>query len=206
MFNKIDEAVEDLKAGKPIIVVDDENRENEGDFLALSDRATPDIINFMITYGKGLVCVPIQKDLADRLGFTIMVEQSTDPLGTAFTLSVDHITTKTGISAEERSRTIQEIVNPNAKRTDFKKPGHMFPIIAKDGGVLVRRGHTEAAIDLAILSGASPSGVICEIIKEDGTMARLPDLVEMAKQLDLKLISIEDLVVYRQNQKKQVTQ
>jgi len=206
MFNKIEEAVEDLKAGKPIIVVDDENRENEGDFIALSDRVTPAVINFMITHGKGLVCVPIQQELAKKLGFTMMVEQSTDPLGTAFTLSVDHKSTTTGISAEERSKTIKEIVNPNANSTDFKKPGHMFPLIAKDGGVLVRRGHTEAAIDLAILSGATPSGVICEIIKEDGTMARLPDLLEMAEKLDLKLISIEDLVAYRQNQIEQVKQ
>ncbi len=206
MFNHIDEAVEDLKLGKPIIVVDDENRENEGDFIALADMATPAVINFMITHGKGLVCVPITSWLAEKLNLKMMVENNTDPLGTAFTVSVDHISTTTGISAEERSRTILELVNTNAKGSDFKKPGHMFPLIAKDGGVIARPGHTEAAVDLAKLSNASPAGVICEIVKEDGTMARLPDLIEMAKRLDLKLISIEDLVEYQQKQRATVKQ
>jgi 3,4-dihydroxy 2-butanone 4-phosphate synthase / GTP cyclohydrolase II len=206
LFNRIEEAVEDLKLGKPIIVVDDENRENEGDFIALADMATPAIINFMITHGKGLVCVPITSELADKLNLKMMVENNTDPLGTAFTVSVDHISTTTGISAEERSKTILELVNPNAKGSDFKKPGHMFPLIAKGGGVLTRPGHTEAAVDLAKLSDASPAGVICEIVKEDGTMARLPDLIEMAKRLDLKLISIEDLVKFRQKQRAAVKQ
>lgn len=199
MFNSIVEAIEDLKIGKPIIVVDDENRENEGDFIALADMATPSIINFMITHGKGLVCVPITKEAARRLNLPMMVDQSTDPFGTAFTVSIDHVSTTTGISAEERSRTIKEMVNPDVKDTDFKKPGHIFPLIAKDGGVLTRPGHTEAAVDLAILSEATPAGVICEIINEDGTMARLPDLIEIAKRMDLKLISIQDLVVFRKN-------
>ncbi|MUK88384.1 3,4-dihydroxy-2-butanone-4-phosphate synthase [Ornithinibacillus sp. L9] len=204
MLHTIEEAIFDLKAGKPIIVVDDENRENEGDFVALSEKATPEMINFMITHGKGLVCTTIEKDLAKKVGLTMMTTNSTDPFGTAFTVSIDHVSTTTGISAAERSKTIQELINPNATIANFKQPGHMFPLVAKDGGVLTRPGHTEASVDLAKLSDAFPSGVICEIIKEDGTMARLPDLEVMAKEFDIKLISIEDLISYRKLQENRV--
>lgn len=197
MIHTIDEAIIELKAGKPVIVVDDENRENEGDFIALSEKATPEVINFMITYGKGLVCTPIQENLAKKIGLPMMVANSTDPLGTAFTVSIDHIDTTTGISAVERSNTIQALTSPEVGIADFKRPGHVFPLIAKNGGVLTRSGHTEAAVDLAILSDAFPSGVICEIINEDGEMARLPDLEVMAEKFDLKLITIADLVAYR---------
>ncbi|RKQ31355.1 3,4-dihydroxy-2-butanone-4-phosphate synthase [Oceanobacillus halophilus] len=201
MMNTIQEAIEDLKKGKPIIVSDDENRENEGDFIALSEKATPEIINFMITHGRGLVCTPIQASHAKKLGLHQMVQESTDPLSTAFTVSIDHVKTTTGISAFERSLTIQAITEPDVQAADFKQPGHVFPLIAKDGGVLTRPGHTEAAVDLAILSGAFPSGVICEIIKEDGSMARMPDLEKIARKFDLKFITIADLVAYRKKEK-----
>ncbi|MFZ3579463.1 bifunctional 3,4-dihydroxy-2-butanone-4-phosphate synthase/GTP cyclohydrolase II [Virgibacillus sp. DJP39] len=197
MFHTIEEAVQDLKQGKIVIVVDDENRENEGDFVALSDKATPEVINFMITHGKGLVCTAISEEIASNLSLPLMTNNSSDPFRTAFTVTVDHQETTTGISAAERSKTIQALADPNAEAKDFKQPGHVFPLIAKDGGVLTRQGHTEASIDLARLSGANPSGVICEIIKEDGTMARVPDLLEMGKQFDIKIVSIEDLVAYR---------
>ncbi|TFJ91910.1 bifunctional 3,4-dihydroxy-2-butanone-4-phosphate synthase/GTP cyclohydrolase II [Lentibacillus salicampi] len=197
MFHTIDEALNDLKAGKPVIVVDDEDRENEGDLVALSEKATPDVINFMITHGKGLVCTSIPSDLAEKLKLPLMTSQSSDPFGTAFTVSIDHKETATGISADERSRTIQALLDPQVNEEDFKQPGHVFPLIAKNGGVLTRQGHTEASVDLAKLSGAFPSGVICEIIKDDGTMARLPDLWEMAEEFNLKLLSIADLIAYR---------
>ncbi|MFD1360771.1 bifunctional 3,4-dihydroxy-2-butanone-4-phosphate synthase/GTP cyclohydrolase II [Lentibacillus salinarum] len=197
MFHTIDEAINDLKTGKPVIVVDDEDRENEGDLVALSEKATPDVINFMITYGKGLVCTSITQDLAEKLKLPLMASQSSDPFGTAFTISIDHKDTTTGISAQERSQTIQSLADPDIKEEDFKQPGHVFPLVSKAGGVLTRQGHTEASVDLAKLSGAFPSGVICEVIKDDGTMARLPDLREMAETFDLKLISIADLIAYR---------
>lgn len=197
MFHTIEEAINDLKQGKPIIVVDDEDRENEGDFVALSDKVTPDMINFMITHGRGLVCTPVSDELAHELGLSLMVTQNTDPLGTAFTTTVDHIHTTTGISAAERSQTIQALVAAGSTNKDFKQPGHVFPLIAKPGGVLARKGHTEAAVDLAILSGSSPSGTICEITNADGTMARVPDLIELATSFDLKLITIEALISYR---------
>jgi len=197
MFHSIDEAINDLKAGKPVIVVDDEDRENEGDLVALSEKVTPDIINFMITYGKGLVCTSIKSDLAGKLKLPMMTSQSSDPFETAFTVSIDHKDTATGISAAERSKTIRALLDPGVKEDDFKQPGHVFPLIAKDGGVLTRQGHTEASVDLAELSGAFPSGVICEIIKDNGTMARVPDLREMADEFNLKLISIADLIAYR---------
>ncbi|RKQ14412.1 3,4-dihydroxy-2-butanone-4-phosphate synthase [Oceanobacillus bengalensis] len=204
MINTIEEAITDLKGGKAIIVVDDENRENEGDLVALSEMATPELINLMITHGKGLVCVPIQKAHAEKINLPLMSNNSTDPLGTAFTVSIDHINTTTGISASERALTIRSLTEPDVSSTYFKQPGHVFPLIAKDGGVLTRPGHTEAAVDLAILCGAFPSGVICEIIKEDGTMARLPDLEGMAEAYDLKLITIADLIEYRKSQKQMV--
>ncbi|WP_145045240.1 bifunctional 3,4-dihydroxy-2-butanone-4-phosphate synthase/GTP cyclohydrolase II [Paenibacillus xylanexedens] len=205
ILDPIEEAIYDLMRGKPVIVVDDEDRENEGDFIALADKATPEVINFMITEGRGLVCVPITQQRADELNLKPMVQQNTDFHGTAFTVSVDHKDTTTGISAFERSVTVKGLIDPDAKSSDFRKPGHMFPLIAKDGGVLRRAGHTEAAVDLAIMCGSYPAGVICEVIKEDGTMARLPDLQEIARKHDLKLISIQDMIRYR-NEKEQLVQ
>jgi len=198
MIHTIEEAVADLKLGKPIIVVDDENRENEGDLVALSEKATPEIINFMITHGKGLVCTSIPSDFAEKIGLKRMVAHNTDPFGTAFTVTIDHIDTKTGISAEERSKTVRALANTEVNLSQFKQPGHIFPLIAQPGGVLKRPGHTEASVDLAKLSDAFPSGVICEIIKEDGTMARMPELEKMSEQYNLKLITIADLIVYLQ--------
>ncbi|WP_098742990.1 bifunctional 3,4-dihydroxy-2-butanone-4-phosphate synthase/GTP cyclohydrolase II [Paenibacillus sp. EZ-K15] len=203
-FHTIEEALTDLKEGKVVIVVDDEDRENEGDFIALADMATPEVINFMITEGRGLVCLPMTQARAQELDLKPMVTQNTDYHGTAFTVSIDHKHTTTGISAYERSITVKGILDSNASASDFRRPGHMFPLIAKDGGVLRRAGHTEAAVDLARLSGSYPAGVICEVIKEDGTMARLPDLVEIAKKHDLKLISIKDLIHYRNEKEKLV--
>ncbi|MDR9746850.1 bifunctional 3,4-dihydroxy-2-butanone-4-phosphate synthase/GTP cyclohydrolase II [Paenibacillus taichungensis] len=203
ILNSIEEAIYDLMQGKPVIVVDDEDRENEGDFIALAEKATPEVINFMITEGRGLVCVPITQQRADELNLKPMVQQNTDFHGTAFTVSVDHKDTTTGISAHERSITVKGLIDLEAKSGDFRKPGHMFPLIAKDGGVLRRAGHTEAAVDLAIMCGSYPAGVICEVIKEDGTMARLPDLQEIARKHDLKLISIQDMIRYR-NEKEQL--
>ncbi|WP_081752207.1 3,4-dihydroxy-2-butanone-4-phosphate synthase [Paenibacillus sp. 1-18] len=196
-LDSIEEALEDLKNGKVVIVVDDEQRENEGDFIALAEKATPEVINFMITAGRGLVCVPITQQRAEALELHPMVKQNTDFHGTAFTVSVDHIKTTTGISAAERSLTVRALADETVVAGDFRKPGHMFPLIARDGGVLQRAGHTEAAVDLARLSGFKPAGVICEIIKEDGSMARLPDLMVISKQYELKLISIQDLIDYR---------
>jgi len=196
-LDSIEDALAALKAGKMIIVVDDEDRENEGDLVALAEKATPEVINFMITYGRGLVCTPITEERAAELQLPPMVEHNTDPHGTAFTISVDHRSTTTGISAYERSQTIQALIDPNSKPDDFRRPGHVFPLIARKGGVLRRAGHTEAAVDLAVLAGSAPAGVICEVVKEDGTMARLPELLEMAKEHDLKIISIADLIEYR---------
>ncbi|AHM66592.1 MULTISPECIES: 3,4-dihydroxy-2-butanone-4-phosphate synthase [Paenibacillus] len=196
-LDSIEEALEDLKNGKVVIVVDDEQRENEGDFIALAEKASPEVINFMITEGRGLVCVPITQHRAKALELHPMVEQNTDFHGTAFTVSVDHMKTTTGISAAERSLTVRALADEAITGSDFRKPGHMFPLIARDGGVLQRAGHTEAAVDLARLSGFKPAGVICEIIKEDGSMARLPDLVVIAKRHQLKLISIQHLIDYR---------
>lgn len=197
MFHTIEEAIEDLKAGKLVIVVDDEDRENEGDFVGLADKVTPEMINFMITHGKGLVCTAVTGEKAESLGLSLMVDKNTDPYGTAFTVSIDHESTSTGISAYERAITIKALSEENATSCEFKRPGHIFPLVAKENGVLERPGHTEASVDLARLSGASPVGVICEIIKEDGRMARVPDLIEIAKKLQLKLITIKDLISYR---------
>lgn len=197
MFDPIEDALNDLKKGKVVIVCDDEDRENEGDFIAIADKATPEVINFMITHGRGLVCTPITKSLAERLNLDPMVTENTDPHGTAFTVSIDHKTSTTGISAIERSQTIMELLNPESKPTDFKRPGHVFPLIANEGGVLQRAGHTEAAVDLAALCGSEPAGVICEIVKEDGTMARVHDLRKIADEFYLKMITIEELIHYR---------
>ncbi|OAB46966.1 bifunctional 3,4-dihydroxy-2-butanone-4-phosphate synthase/GTP cyclohydrolase II [Paenibacillus antarcticus] len=204
IFDPIEEAIYDLMRGKVIIVVDDEDRENEGDFIALADKASPEVINFMITQGRGLVCLPITQERADELDLRPMVAHNTDNHGTAFTVSIDHKDTTTGISAYERSLTIKAIMDPNATSSDFRRPGHMFPLIAKKGGILRRAGHTEAAVDLARMCGSYPAAVICEIIKEDGTMARLPDLFEISRIHNLKLISIKDLIHYRNEKERLV--
>jgi 3,4-dihydroxy 2-butanone 4-phosphate synthase/GTP cyclohydrolase II len=198
-LNTIEEAIEDIRQGKVIIVVDDEDRENEGDFLAAADKVTPEMINFMATHGRGLICAPLTESRCKELGLHVMVSNNTDPMETAFTVSVDlrgnGVTT--GISAADRAKTILSLVDPNTKPHDLARPGHIFPLIAKQGGVLRRTGHTEAAIDFARLAGFKSAGVIVEIMNEDGTMARLPQLVKVAKKFDLKLVSIEALVAYR---------
>ena len=198
-LNTIEEAIEDIRQGKIIIVVDDEDRENEGDFLAAAEKVTPEMINFMATHGRGLICAPLTESRCKELGLHVMVTNNTDPMETAFTVSVDlrgnGVTT--GISAADRAKTILALVNPETKPHDLARPGHIFPLIAKQGGVLRRTGHTEAAIDFARLAGFKSAGVIVEIMNEDGTMARLPQLVEVAKKFDLKLVSIESLVAYR---------
>lgn len=204
MFHKIEEAINDLKQGKIIIVVDDENRENEGDFVAMADKVTPEMINFMITHGKGLVCTPISQELAEKLCLPVMERENTDPLGTAFTITVDHIDTTTGISAAERAYTVSKMIHSNVQPKEFRRPGHVFPIIARAGGVLTRQGHTEAAVDLAVLSGGSPASVICEIIKEDGTMARVKDLKQIADTWNLKIITIEDLIAFRKQHEQHI--
>jgi len=198
-LNTIEEAIEDIRQGKVIIVVDDEDRENEGDFLAAAEKVTPEMINFMATHGKGLICAPLTEKRCDELELHSMVKNNTDHMETAFTVSVDlkgHGVT-TGISASDRAKTILALVNEDTKPYDLARPGHIFPLTAKQGGVLRRTGHTEAAIDFARLAGFKAAGVIVEIMNEDGSMARLPQLVEVAKKFDLKLVSIEDLVAYR---------
>ncbi|MES2811497.1 MAG: 3,4-dihydroxy-2-butanone-4-phosphate synthase [Bacteroidota bacterium] len=199
VLNTIEEAIEDIRQGKVIIVVDDEDRENEGDFLAAAEKITPEMVNFMATHGRGLICTPLTESRCKELGLRAMVSNNTDHMETAFTVSVDlkgHGVT-TGISASDRAKTIQALVNPDTKPFDLARPGHIFPLIAKQGGVLRRTGHTEAAIDFARLAGFKSAGVIVEIMNEDGTMARLPELAEVAKKFDLKLVSIEALVAYR---------
>ena len=197
MFHTIEEALEDLKAGKVIIVVDDEDRENEGDFLALAEFSSPEIINFMAKEGRGLICAPVSEEIARRFNLHPMVINNTDVKETAFTVTIDHKNTTTGISAYERAYTIEKLLDSNAKAEDFNRPGHIFPLIAKDGGVLWRAGHTEAALDFARLAGAAPVGIICEIMNDDGTMARLNSLKLVAEKFNLKLVSIEQLIEYR---------
>lgn len=197
MFNTIEEAIEDLKKGKVIIVCDDENRENEGDFVGLAEFATPEMINFMAMEGRGLICTPITNELARKLNLHPMVEKNTDHRETAFTVSIDHIDTTTGISAYERSLTIRKLLEEDSEADDFRRPGHVFPLVAKEGGVLRRAGHTEAAVDLAKLAGTKPAGVICEIMNKNGTMARVDDLQIIAKKFDLKMITIKDLIDYQ---------
>ncbi len=198
-LNTIEEAIEDIRQGKIIIVVDDEDRENEGDFLAAADKVTPEMINFMATHGRGLICAPLTESRCKELGLQVMVNNNTDPMETAFTVSVDFKGkgVSTGISASDRAKTVLSLVDPATKPHDLARPGHIFPLIAKQGGVLRRTGHTEAAIDFARLAGFSPGGVIVEIMNEDGSMARLSQLAEVAKKFDLKLVSIEALVAYR---------
>ncbi|MCY8933499.1 bifunctional 3,4-dihydroxy-2-butanone-4-phosphate synthase/GTP cyclohydrolase II [Bacillus atrophaeus] len=199
MFHPIEEALDALKKGEVIIVVDDEDRENEGDFVALAEHATPEVINFMATHGRGLICTPLEENIANKLDLHPMVDHNTDSHHTAFTVSIDHRLTKTGISAQERSLTVKALLDSQAVPTDFQRPGHIFPLIAKKGGVLKRAGHTEAAIDLAKACGSQGAGVICEIMNEDGTMARVPELIEIAKQHQLKMITIKALIEYRYN-------
>ena len=198
-LHSIQEAIEDIKNGKIVIVVDDENRENEGDFVGAADKVSPEMINFMATNGRGLICTPITESRCKELHLDLMVGLNTDPLGTAFTVSIDYngkgVTT--GISAKDRAITVQSLTDKNTKPHDLTRPGHIFPLKAREGGVLRRTGHTEAAIDLARLAGLNPAGVIVEIMNEDGTMARLPQLMKIAKEFDLKIVSIEDLVDYR---------
>ncbi|SNR15495.1 3,4-dihydroxy-2-butanone-4-phosphate synthase [Tenacibaculum jejuense] len=198
-LNTIQEAINDIRQGKVIIVVDDEDRENEGDFVAAAEKVTPEMINFMATHGRGLICTPLTENRCKELELGMMVNNNTDPMETAFTVSVDlrgnGVTT--GISASDRSKTIEALINEDTKPFDLARPGHIFPLRAKEGGVLRRTGHTEAAIDFARLAGLQPAGVIVEIMNEDGTMARLPELVKVAKKFDLKIVSIEDLVAYR---------
>ena len=197
MFNTIEEAIKDIKEGKIIIVVDDENRENEGDLLMAAEKITPETVNFMATNGRGLICLPAEKKKIEALNLPFMVEKNTDSFQTAFTVSIDGINTTTGISAYERAETIKQFTSKLATRYDFNTPGHVFPLVAKVGGVLVRNGHTEAAVDLAKLAGFEPIGVICEILKEDGTMARVNDLMEFKEKHNLKIITIKDLIEYR---------
>lgn len=198
-LNTIEEAIADIKNGKVIIVVDDEDRENEGDFVAAAEKVTPEVVNFMATHGRGLICTPLTENRCKELELGMMVNNNTDPMETAFTVSVDlrgkGVTT--GISASDRALTIQALIEKDTKPFDLARPGHIFPLKAKEGGVLRRTGHTEAAIDFARLAGLEPAGVIVEIMNEDGTMARLPQLMEVAKKFDLKIVSIEDLVAYR---------
>jgi len=198
-LNTIEEAIEDIRQGKVIIVVDDEDRENEGDFLAAAEKVTPEMINFMATHGRGLICAPLTESRCKELDLRPMVSNNTDHMETAFTVSVDlkgnGVTT--GISAADRAKTILSLIANTTKPFDLARPGHIFPLVAKQGGVLRRTGHTEAAIDFARLAGFNPAGVIVEIMNEDGTMARLPQLVKVAKKFNLKLVSIEDLVAYR---------
>ena len=198
-LDSIEDAIESIRKGEVIIVVDDENRENEGDFLAAAEKITPTIINFMAKEGRGLICVPLSEKRCKEIKLDRMVANNADPMGTAFTISVDlkgkGVTT--GISAKDRALTIKALVNENTKSNDFSKPGHIFPLIGKEGGVLRRTGHTEAAIDFARLAGMKPAGVIVEIMNEDGSMARLPELYKVSKKFGLKIVSIEDLVAYR---------
>ena len=198
-LNSIEEAIADLRNGKVIIVVDDANRENEGDFITTAENSTPEIVNFMATHGRGLICVALTEERCNELNLPLMVSQNTSSHETQFTVSVDlrGYGTTTGISASDRSKTIKALINPNIKSEELGRPGHIFPLKSKKGGVLRRAGHTEATIDLARLSGASPAGTLVEIMNEDGTMARLPDLMEIAKKFQLSIISIEDLIAFR---------
>ena len=199
MLNTIEEAIEDIKAGKIVIVVDDEDRENEGDFLAAANKVTPEMINFMATHGRGLICAPLIEDRCEELELELMVGKNTAEYETPFTVSVDLIGhgCTTGISASDRAKTIQALVNPNTRASELGKPGHIFPLKARKGGVLRRAGHTEAAIDLARLAGLYPAGVIVEIMNEDGSMARMPELQVIAKKHQLKIVTIKDLIAFR---------
>lgn len=201
-FNTIEEAIEDIRAGKMVVVVDDEDRENEGDVVAAAEKVTPEIINFMATYARGLICMPIHGQRLDELDLGLMVSENTEAQGTAFTVSVDAAEVTTGISAYERALTIKKIIDPRTRPQDLRRPGHIFPLRAREGGVLKRAGHTEAAVDLARLAGLYPAGVICEIMNDDGTMARVPQLMEFCRRHGLKIITIADLIKYRRRTEK----
>jgi 3,4-dihydroxy 2-butanone 4-phosphate synthase/GTP cyclohydrolase II len=206
MFDSIESAIADIRAGKLVIVVDDEDRENEGDFITAARNATPEVVNFMATHGRGLICTPLTEERCEQLGLDLMVQDNTALHETPFTVSIDlrgHGTT-TGISASDRSKTIKALIDPTTRPADLGRPGHIFPLKARNGGVLRRTGHTEATVDLARLAGLEPAGVLVEIMNADGTMARLPELREVAKKFDLKLISIEDLVAYRMRTERSV--
>ena len=198
-FNTIEEAIVDIAEGKMVVVVDDENRENEGDLVMAAGKVTAASINFMASHGRGLICVPMESKRLEDLDILQMVHNNTDEYRTAFSVSVDAADTTTGISAHERAHSIQKLVDPSATPRDFKRPGHIFPLAAKEGGVLRRAGHTESAVDLARLAGLAPAGVICEIMNDDGTMARVPQLMEYVKKHDLKIITIADLIAHRKN-------
>lgn len=204
MLNTIEEAILDIKAGKMVIVVDDEDRENEGDVIVAAEKATPEIINFMATHARGLICAPMVGERLDELDLHAMVNENTDNHETAFTVSVDYKTTTTGISAHERADTIAALINSGNQAADFRRPGHIFPLRYKEGGVLRRTGHTEGSIDLARLAGLYPAAVICEIMNDDGTMARLPQLLEFSEKHNIKIVSIADLIEYRRRREKLV--
>ena len=198
-LDRVEEAIEDIRNGKMVVVVDDPNRENEGDLVIAAQKVTPDAINFMAKYGRGLICLALPEERCDELGFEPMTLRPTDPKETAFCVSIDahpKFGTTTGISAYDRATTILRTISPDAKPEDFVKPGHVFPLRARKGGVLKRSGHTEAAVDLARLAGLNPAGVICEIMDDDGTMMRLPKLIDYAKEHGLKIISIADLIEF----------
>jgi 3,4-dihydroxy 2-butanone 4-phosphate synthase/GTP cyclohydrolase II len=203
-FSTIDQAVSAIRHGKVVIVVDAEDRENEGDFVCAAERATPATVNFMITHGRGQLCMPILPEVSQRLGLHPMVEANTAPLGTNYTVPVDHRSTRTGITAAERARTIQSICDPTSKPADFTRPGHLFPLVAKEGGVLRRAGHTEAAVDLARMANLMPAGVLCEILDEAGDRANRDQLADLAAQFDLPMISIEQLIAHRRVREKLV--
>jgi len=203
-FNTIEEAIEDLKNGRMVVVVDDEDRENEGDLVIAAEKVTPEAINFMIRFARGLVCAPLTAERVEELELPLMVSEITEKHGTAFTVSVDYYKTHTGISAPERAMTVQALIDSATRPRDLVRPGHIFPLRANEGGVLKRTGHTEAAVDLARLAGLTPAGVICEIMNEDGTMARVPQLMEFTRQHGLKIITIADLINYRIKKEKLV--
>jgi 3,4-dihydroxy 2-butanone 4-phosphate synthase/GTP cyclohydrolase II len=206
-FSRIEEALDDIREGKMVIVVDDEDRENEGDFVMAAQKATPEAVNFMVTHGRGQLCVPLTAQRLEKLDLPMMVERNTARLGTAFTVSVDALKgTTTGISAHDRARTIRTLVDPKAKPADLGRPGHVHPLRAAEGGVLRRAGHTEATVDLPRLAGLEPAGVLCEIMSEDGSMARLPELEKLAARFDLKIITIADLIKYRRRTERLVEQ
>jgi len=204
MFNTIEEGIADIREGKMIIVVDDEDRKNEGDLVVAAEKATPEVINFMATHARGLICVPMEGARLDQLDIKPMVTNNTDNHETAFTVSVDHRSCTTGISAHERAATIAALIAPDSTADDFRRPGHIFPLRYREGGVLRRAGHTEGSIDLARLAGLYPAAVICEIMSADGTMARVPELIEFARRHGLKIITIADLIEYRRRREKLV--
>ncbi len=203
-FNTVEEAIWDIRNGKMVIVVDDENRENEGDIIVAAQKCTPEIVNFMASHAKGLICMPMLGSRLDELQINQMVEKNTDNHETAFTVSVDHISTTTGISAFERAATIDAMINPETKPSDLRRPGHVFPLRYKEGGVLKRTGHTEASVDLARLAGLYPAAVICEIMNDDGTMARVPQLMEFKDKYGIKMITVASLIEYRRRKEKMI--